>query len=403
MKSWMYCAAALLAAPVLFLANGGSAGNERYQSPPTAPAAEVLPPELLRGPHHKIPGSVEVDGFLDRYRMQTKWGTFTVEGNELLRQRVREADATAKLEGTGNAEAAVDAAGRAALAQIETAKDFVSEPMKTLGKKVQGVGGWLGRLDSSVLAKDAEREEALASLTGASKARRKLAFDLGVDPYSTFPPLQRELTRVANASAIGDTAANIGLGVATGGAGIAVDVGEKASGVRQALRDKTAGELERTGRELLAGMGVSEATIAAFYANSSFTPTDKAVIVEALASLGEADGIEAFVARAAEASSESEGFAYRRKAQLTAAYHRRISPVRSFVRAGSTPVMETDDGLIAIVPVDYVYWSPELASFASDGGEGQLWITGTASTRAEEELESRGWTVVTSASRRLER
>ena len=65
--------------------------------------------------------------------------------------------------------------------------------------------------------------------------------------------------------------------------------------------------------------------------------------------------------------------------------------------------METDDGLVAIVPVDYVYWNPELASLASNESEGQLWITGTASTRAEEELESRGWTVVTKASRRLER
>jgi len=61
-----------------------------YEGPPTFSAAKVLPPELLQSPYHKIVGPVTVQGFLNRYQMQTKYGTFTVEGTELLRMRVHE-------------------------------------------------------------------------------------------------------------------------------------------------------------------------------------------------------------------------------------------------------------------------------------------------------------------------
>jgi hypothetical protein len=84
--------------------------------------------------------------------------------------------------------------------------------------------------------------------------------------------------------------------------------------------------------------------------------------------LGNATGREIFVARTAQAKSYSEGFAYRRKAVLTAAYNKRIAPVRSFVSIGGTPLMQTTNGLVAIVPMDYVYWSPQVESLVSSAG-----------------------------------
>ncbi|HEY9520388.1 MAG TPA: hypothetical protein VIQ39_02470, partial [Methyloceanibacter sp.] len=83
-----------------------------YEGPPTFSAAKVLPPELLQSPYHKIVGPVTVQGFLNRYQMQTKYGTFTVEGTELLRMRVREVAATAQLEKVNSAETLVASAGR---------------------------------------------------------------------------------------------------------------------------------------------------------------------------------------------------------------------------------------------------------------------------------------------------
>jgi len=88
---------------------------------------------------------------------------------------------------------------------------------------------------------------------------------------------------------------------------------------------------------------------------------------------------------------------------LTAAYVKRVAPVRTFVNVGGTPLMQTASGVVAIVPMDYVYWSPQLEGLISNAGtHGEIWITGTASPLAAQNLASRGWTIVPKASARLE-
>jgi hypothetical protein len=346
----------------------------------------VLPPDLLQSPYHKIVGPVTVQGFLNRYQMQTKWGTFTVEGTELLRMRVREAAATAQLENVNTAETVVASAGRTALKPVETAKDLVTAPGKTVGEAWKGVGGWFNRVDASMSATDPNREGTVASLTGGSKARRKLAYDLGVDPYTTFEPLNAELYRVASASAVGETGVNIGLAFVTGGAGIAISVGGTTDSYARFCATRP--RLSSAARPLAIGaMSVSPGTIEAFYATPGLTPTDKAVIVASLMQLGSAGDREVFIARTAQAQSYSEGFAYRRKSELTAAYAKRVSPVRSFFNVNGTPVMQTGSGAVANVPMDYVYLSPGVAQLVSNTGKQGR----SGSREAQASLPPRTW------------
>jgi len=402
-KAFAYLGAGTLAALVIVSADPLLSEPGPYETPPSFSPAQVLPPDLVRSPYHSIAGPVTVDGFLDRYQMQTKYGTFTVLGTDLLRMRVREVAATAHLEEINGADTLVTSAGKTALKPLGTVKDLVTAPGKTVSDTVHGVGNIFGQVDAGISATDPNREGTIASLTGGSKARRKLAYDFGVDPYTTFEPLNAELKRVASASAIGETATNAGLAFVTGGAGIAISVGGTSSDLREALRDKSAADLEKMGHEELAAMGVSEGAIAAFYATQWLTPTDKAVIVEAMMHLGNAGQREIFIARTAQAKTYAEGFAYRRKAELTAAYQQRVASIRSFINVGGTPLMQTAGGVVAIVPMDYLYWSPQLEGLISYAGpHGEIWITGTASQLATENLASRGWTVVPKAAARLE-
>jgi hypothetical protein len=206
--------------------------------------------------------------------------------------RVHEVAATAQLEKVNSAETLVASAGRTALKPIGTAKDLVTAPGKTVGEAWKGVGGWFNRVDASMSATDPNREGTVASLTGGSKARRKLAYDLGVDPYTTFEPLNAELTRVASASAVGETGVNIGLAFVTGGAGIAISVGGRPARCTRCCATRPL----RSSR-CSAAMGASPGTVNAFYATTALTPTDKAVIVASLMSLGGAADREIFVAR----------------------------------------------------------------------------------------------------------
>jgi len=61
-----------------------------YEEAPTLRASEVLPPELARGPHHRIAEDVRNDGFWNDYRIESNFGRFWAHGAFQLRVRLRE-------------------------------------------------------------------------------------------------------------------------------------------------------------------------------------------------------------------------------------------------------------------------------------------------------------------------
>jgi len=373
----------------------------QYEQPPSFQAAQVLPQNLLTSPNYTVGPHVGLDNFQYVFTLDSKWGNFTVKGSDLMRVRAREMAATAELEKIDSAGTLVNAAGRTALKPLNTAKDLVTAPGKTIGDTVRGVGNLFGSVDASMAATDPHKEGVIASVTGGATARRKLAFDFGVDPNTSFPPLDDELTRLATANAIGETTTNAGLAFVTGGAGIAISVGGTSRTLRLALREKTAAQLEKEGRQLLAAMGVSLAAMDAFYANPNLSPTDKAIIVYALQNLGGASGREIFIAGAANAQSIEMGFFYRRQAELIAAFDKKIAPVTAFVRMGAAPMLQTGKGTVSVLPVDYLYWSAPLEGLVSGARGGEIWITGRASQRATSQLAALGWVVVPKAGGRL--
>ena len=176
----------------------------------------------------------------------------------------------------------VDAAGRTALKPLATAKDLVTAPGKTIGDTFKGVGNMFGSVDASMAATDPHKEGVVASVTGGATARRKLAYDFGVDPNTSFPPLHDELTRLATANAIGETSTNAGLAFVTGGAGIAISVGGTSRTLNVGATRQDGGAAREGRPPMLAAMGVSGATMDDFYANPNLSPTDKAIIVAEL-------------------------------------------------------------------------------------------------------------------------
>ena len=396
----MHAPIALAAAVTAATAVAAGAGS--YEQPPTFTAVQVVPSSLLNSPYSTIGSRVGLDNFQYVFTVNTQWGAYTVMGLDLLRVRAREIAATVELEKIDGASTFVTAAGRTALKPLATAKDLVTAPGKTISDTVIGVGSLLGSVDASVAATDPNKEGMVASVTGGATARRKIAYDFGVDPNTSFPPLDEELTRLATANAIGETTTGAGLAFVSGGAGIAISVGSTSRTLRTALRDKTAAQLEKQGRYLLAGMGVPDATMSAFYRNPYLSPTDKAIIVAALKGLGATSGREIFVAGAANTKSIEMGFFYRRQAELIDAYNRKVGPVTAFVSYGGAPMLQTGKGTVSLLPVDYLYWSPPLESLVGGAGRGgQLWITGQASKTATAQLAARGWKIVPKAGGRL--
>ena len=398
-----YRVSSALAAVVVFgtFLIAGSSQAGQYEGAPTVSAAQAIQGVPLQGAGYSISDRVPVENFQYVFSVNTKWGPFRVRGSDLLRVRVREITATAKLEDVNGAETAVESAGRTALRPLNTAKDLVTQPAHTIGDTFRGVGHVFGTAKATMNATDPHGDSMIASVTGGAYARRKQAFNLGVDPNTSFPPLADELKRVATASAVGETSANVGMSFVAGPAGFAIGASGTVGQVREMLRDKTPAELEKEGRDLLAAMGVSQGTMDAFYANPDLSPTDKIVIVKVLESLGGVQGRELFLAGAAKASSIEMGFFYRHQAMLIQQYAKRISPVRGFVSVGGAPMLMTANGTVSILPVDYLNWSAPLTQIASASHGGELWITGSASPMATSQLSALGWKVVPKAGARL--
>jgi hypothetical protein len=365
----------------------------QYEQPPSFSAGQVLPPSLLNSRYYQVQNNVGLEDYQYVFTVNTQWGTFRIKGTTLLRVRAREMEATAKLQQISGGETLVDSAGRTALKPLGTAKGLLTEPGKTISDTFKGVGNVFGSVGAAMEATDPRKEGIIASVTGGAEARRKLAYDLGVDPYTSFKPLDEELTRLATASAIGNTGVNVGLGFVTGGAGIAISVTSTSQKLREALRDKTAAQLEQQGRQFLTAMGISKTAQDAFYANAYLTPTDKAVIVVALKTLGNVSGREIYLETAARANSIEMAFYYRRQAELIAKYGEKIAPVSGFIQAGRAPMVQTARGTVSILPVDYLYWSAPIEALASNA-RGEMWITGRASERATAQLAAQGWSLV---------
>ena len=382
-----------------FLVPASEAGQ--YEGAPTFSAAQAIQGIPLHGADYSIGDRVQVENFQYVFNVNTKWGPFRVKGSDLLRVRLREVTATEKLEGVNGAETAVKSAGRTALAPLNTAKDLVTQPAQTIGDTVRGVGHIFGTAKATMNATDPHGDRIIASVTGGASARRKQAFNLGVDPNTSFPPLADQLKRVATADAVGATSANVGMSFVAGPAGYAIGATGTVGQVRELLRDKTPADLEKEGRDLLLAMGVSPETMNAFYANPNLSPTDKIIIVKVLESLSGIQGRELFLAGAAKAPSVEMGFFYRHQAMLIQQYAKRISPVRGFVSVGGAPMLMTANGTVGILPVDYLNWSAPLTQIAPASHGGELWITGKASPMAISQLSALGWKVVPKAGARL--
>ena len=399
-------AAAATALGVAFSAAGASFAGD-FEQPPSFSAAQVLPPNLFHSRYYRLNERVVLDNSQYVFRMHTLWGPLVIEGSELLRLRAREMAATAKLERVNGPETAMISAVSTALKPVETAKDLITAPVQTVGDTARGVGHIFGSAKAAMNATDPHKEGIIVSVTGSSAARRRLAFGLGVDPNTSFAPLSNQLTRLTTSSAFGETGANVGLSFIAGPAGIAIGATGTSDSLREALRDKTAAELERDGRQILAKIGASKHSIEAFYANATLTPADKAIIVKALESLHGAGGCSIFVASAAKARTINMGYFYRRQAELIASYAKRIAPVQRFVRLGGTPMLQTSKGPVSLLPVDYLIWTPQLEDLVvganrDRGGEsgGEIWITGSASPMASAKLAELGWTVMPNAAQR---
>lgn len=397
-----FCGKAVFAATFMCSATMEAGAIE---TPPNADASAVVG-AVVRGANYEIDNPVRSDGLLQLFTVKSNYGRFTVAGRELLNRRLNELAALTNLEKLNQTDLFAQSLAKSAASPVRLGLDLLKNPFGTVEQTVSGVTEAFGKVSAGVADPGRDTDSIAASAIGVSSAKRQLAAELGLDPYTDFKPLADKLNEVATTMALGGLAPKAAFTAIGGVTGTALSYTSSAEGMRALIRDKTPAQLAELNRQRLKQMGANERTIASFLDNDFYTPTDQTRLVDALNNLGGVKNRAVFVERAAVAHHRDLAFFLVRRAEMIANYQRASGGmVVQFASANGFPVNMLADGRALIVaPIDLLSWSETplqaLAAISSGVRTGntsrpvELRISGTATPAAREGLKSMGWTLV---------
>ena len=380
------------------------AAPPKFEDPLSAPCADVLGAAAIGANYHVLE-PVGGDGLLRIYRVNSKYGTFTVQGDVMLLQRRKELAALDMLEEQSQTEAFAEAFGQAAVGPVEFAADMVTDPAETVERTVSGVGEMFDRVASGLFNMDHNRDSMLESALGVSSERRKLAALLGVDPYTDFTPLAQQLDQFGRTSAAGGLVIDVGVTFIPGAVGVAVSTTSVMNGLGNLLRDKSPSQLLEINRSRLDTLGIPFDTIEKFLANRYYTPSDQTVIASALLQLKGVKDLGVYLSWLATVKRRDLAVHMRARSELLAEYQLRTRLITRFVAVRGIPLSELREGTILfLAPLDLVAWTSAVgntfagvtADLRNGGYRGDLIleVNGTATPLARQELKKLGWIII---------
>jgi hypothetical protein len=160
-------------------------------------------------------------------------------------------------------------------------------------------------------------------------------------------------------------------------------------------------------------MGIPSDLATRFLDHRDFSPRHDTILVESLARLQDARGRETFLEAALGADDEVDANYFTTIAQLLRGYHETVAPLTSMQMIGRLMVAQSKNGkALVALPLDHLLWTQAadrrsqelLAGYKAPGFTGQfdVWLTGTASPLARQQLTERGMTVTEEVYKRVE-
>src|SRR5438874_6471266 len=380
-----------------------------FEELPELKASEILKPELLKGPHYVVRDPVATASGMNQFTIDSDFGLFEADGNEMLIQRLKEIDAIARLRDVSRTDAFKKSLVAAAKSPLNSAKNIARDPAQAISNVPKGIMKFLGRAKETVqnVGKGSGEDEGegsrLKDVMGYSDKKRKIALQMGIDPYSANTVLQKELDDVAWASWAGGFTFSVATFPVSGPIGAALTVTNINSTVDQLLREKSPSELEQINRATFRAMGASASDIERILHGGAFTPTQSTTFAVNLKALKGVTNRGAFVKAAAQKSTtEADALFCVYTAALMDQIHEK-TPIARIVMLRDFPICVAKDGTINVaLQWDYAAWTSgaaaftdEVQKFAEKSGQGPhvfVDLSGQVSPRLREELENRGIT-----------
>src|SRR5204862_6178858 len=121
-----------------------------FEELPVLNASEILRPEFLAGPQHKVREPVPTYFGANQFTIDSDFGVFEANGNEMLIRRINEINAIAKLKEISRSDEFKNALTAAAKAPVAGIKNIASDPANTISNAPKGVMKFMSRAGESL-------------------------------------------------------------------------------------------------------------------------------------------------------------------------------------------------------------------------------------------------------------
>jgi hypothetical protein len=380
-----------------------------YEVPQNRSAKEILPSSMLVGPNYRIGDVVVADGYMHRWTVTSPFGAFETEGDSALRKLLNEIRAIAELQKVRKSESFVKGVGGAMKAPLSLTKSLITHPVDTVSGIPKGAYALMEDVGTSATTtKDPNEDSRMAQALKMSSFKRDIAARLEVDPYTTNKVLQKEMNSVAWAATAGDWAFSAAM-LPAGVGGTVVSNVRLTNSIKNVVQQEPSSRLRRLNDEKLEAMGISEDLRKKYLDHPSYSPRHDTILTQNLEALSGVAGRDAFLTLALSAEDEAEAQFYTQMIQILRGYHQTVAKLTAIKPVNRFTVAQTAAGPVVIaLPVDRLVWAERVDASAQrlkaeyQGTKIDLWLTGTASPRAKQELESRGVAVTERVSTRVE-
>ena len=416
-----------------------------FEEPPVLTASQLLPTKIKpQGARYKIDEEVPTDGFLMAFTIRSDFGVFVAKSPDMLEQRLVEIGALDQLEKVSQTDAFVAGFEASAKEFGRQVSDLVTEPVQTVKGIPAGVGSFFDRVSRGAKTgyqklgdiKEQEKqvappsegpgaalpgkpeqgtkkgatmtvEEASLRMTGQVTAnalgyddqRRRIAKEVGVDPYSTNPVLLQKLDEIAKASFAG------GLGITAFKAVVPASmVISTTTMLSDWVWDVAPGTLKVQNENALKAMGVSQDMVDQLLRQPHFTLTLQTRLVKALERLPMTGNRPSVMPFAVTVVSFDQARFVVEAMEMLVQYHETVSPLRALEKNAPFAARTKTGTLVVAGPVDYLSWTKPIQRFAIrpdlKAKERIFLLRGTATPLANKELTAMNWKVQQQAARK---
>lgn len=395
--------------PILGAVEIAAPDGSSFETPAAVSAADVFPGGKLQGRGWSIAPEGWNDGIYTTWVVTSDAGSERITGTDRAAARLLEIEAVQWLREVSRGREFAAGLQEAGKMRIDAMKQIARDPVRTAKQLPGGAARFLGRVGETVrhtvegtldVDETATPEQQARRAVGAERAKRALAAELGVNPFTTDQDLQTLLDEVSLVRSMGRVTVDAGSFLLLPGA-----ISHAMTGVNvtayltkeQIVSEPR--ELEKMNRLRALEQGVPATTISAFEANRFYDPWTRAAIWN---SLRAAAGVNPapFIDKAANANSDLDAFFFVRTARMIALMGERGTKINEFVPLRTMVACATADGQL-IVPLwlDYAIWTPDaktaierLKATAAERGATRIALVtnGTFSQKTQQELQMMG-------------